>query len=193
MRTLTLRHSGRAVRMALAMFSLHCAASGQSPDPLATRGQVPTGSYSFSDLETVDNVSGNLSYRIPLASLGPGRAGFNWGLSLVYNSNIFDVVPESGYSQVSPGDSTTVNRLTQSQSGGWRYAIGFGLQLEECFASGQGNDYGSCPDQAGHVDKLNLLFPDGSHHTLFLQGQPTDPLGLGIRDLGTLWCYDIRE
>src|SRR5579884_2648157 len=39
------------------------------------RGTVPYGSYSVSQTESIDGVTGNLSLHIPLTQLPPGRAG----------------------------------------------------------------------------------------------------------------------
>jgi RHS repeat-associated protein len=179
-RTRNVKHA-RGALIAQILLLLHFPLHGQN-DPIAPRGQVPIGSYTFSDLETVDNVSGNLSYRIPLTSFAPDKGGFTWGLSLVYNSNIYDAVPGMGYEPGYPDTPVVIDSLQPSEFGGWRYAINYGPQLEACNQNGQGNDYGSCVDTqspAQNVDRLNLIFPDGSHHTLHLQGQPEDQFSLG--------------
>src|SRR5260370_8310853 len=69
------------------LFSLRAQAT---PETMPQRGLVPTGSYAISDLETINVVNGNVSYRIPLTSLPPGRAGWSLGLDLTYNSQIHD-------------------------------------------------------------------------------------------------------
>jgi len=181
-RTRNLKLHWRAAPIAQILFLLQLPLHGQN-DPIAPRGQVPIGSYTFSQLETVDNVSGNLSYRIPLTSFAPDQGGFTWGLSIVYNSNIYDVVPQPG-TEPAPNNDTPVliNSLQPSEFGGWRYAVNYGLQLEQCNQNGQGNDWGSCVDPytpQQNLNRLNLIFPDGSHHTLHLQGQPEDQYSLG--------------
>src|SRR5438128_657238 len=64
-----------------------------APPPIVRpdRGFYPTGVYSASDIESINNVNGSLTLRIPLASLPPGRAGFKADLGLAYSSQMFDV------------------------------------------------------------------------------------------------------
>jgi RHS repeat-associated protein len=179
MRTATTKQAARPWVGAVIVLLLALQLRAQN-DQIAPRGQGPIGSYTFSDLETIDNVSGNLSYRIPLVSFAPNRGGFTWGLSLVYNSNIYDVTLETG--SVPNNPDVTVNVLIPSEFGGWQYAINYGLEDEPCNSQGQGPDYGSCPEQPpyqNYTERLNLIFPDGSHHVLHLQQQQEDANDLG--------------
>ena len=52
------------------------------------RGFYPGGSYSLSDIESVDDVSGNVILKIPVAKLPPGRGGSSFAVDLIYNSAI---------------------------------------------------------------------------------------------------------
>ena len=60
---------------------------------------------SASPVDQVDNVTGNVSMRIPLASLPPGRAGWTMPFNLIYNSSIYSV-------------TTAVNNLIEFSQGG---------------------------------------------------------------------------
>src|SRR5580658_1300273 len=68
-------------------------ANGQAFDTMPNRGLYPLGSYSSSDIESVNNVTGNVTLSIPLAKLPAGRAGSTFGVSLIYNSAIYDMTP----------------------------------------------------------------------------------------------------
>ncbi len=50
------------------------------------RGFYPGGSYAVSDIESINTTSGNLSLRVPLATLPQGRGGLSAALALVYNT-----------------------------------------------------------------------------------------------------------
>lgn len=55
------------------------------------RGTYLNGSYSISDFETINNTNGNVMFNLPLASLPAGRGGSSYGITLSYNSKLFDV------------------------------------------------------------------------------------------------------
>lgn len=125
---------------------------------IADRGVEPNQSYSSSQTETVDSTSGNVSLSIPLASLPQGRAGSGGGVSLNYNSSLYDVQPNS---------SETVYTVIKSPYGNWRYGYEFGLSLE--------TQPGSCvegtPPSPPTLYRLHLAMPDGSSKVLYLRGQ----------------------
>ena len=111
------------------------------------RGMSPTGSYTISDIETVDNTSGNLTVRIPLASFPPGRAGQTAGVGLIYNSAIYDTAPD-GFGKVNLTPSTT--------GGGWQYSYQYSVNVEVLPTNA-----GACGYQTA------VVFPDGSRHVLY--------------------------
>lgn len=122
------------------------------------RGVYPTGSYAVSDLDNVNTVSGNLMIRIPIASLPPGRGGLSAGVSLVYNSKIYDTIKEFGYDMASPPDQANWDEVYSSPEGGWRFAYGYQLRVE--FLPGNDDQF-SCPELPYRY-KLMMSFPDGS-------------------------------
>lgn len=73
---------------------------GASPSPLGAaephailaRGFEPDQIYDFNDIDHVNLFNGNLVVTIPLGQRYPVNAGFEYGFSLVYNSQIWDYV-----------------------------------------------------------------------------------------------------
>src|SRR5262245_2266447 len=63
-------------------------ASGQEKSP--QRGFQPGNSYSLSQIETINTTNGNLMLNFPLGQLPPGRGTLSGGISLRYNSKIYD-------------------------------------------------------------------------------------------------------
>jgi hypothetical protein len=144
------------------LISLHAQAT---PETMPQRGLVPLGSYAISDLETINAVNGNVFYRIPLTSLPPGRAGWNMGLNLTYNSQIYDLNLFWGTSQVT-SNPTVFQQLQASQWGGWRYGYMYSMNRDIRPLNGNG---GSCNvEENFKVFRMSVISPDGSHHTLHL-------------------------
>ena len=69
-----------------AIVAITCGAVGGETPPLvsADRGLYPTGVYSVSEIESINDVNGSLALRIPLASLPPARAGHKADLGLTH-------------------------------------------------------------------------------------------------------------
>jgi hypothetical protein len=136
----------------------------QEPPYAPARGLTATGEYMVSNIETIDAVSGNVFYKIPISSLPPGPDGFSWGLNLVYNSNILFL--SQSYQCVTPLSSpnpTSCLLLAPDPYGGWQYSIGYQLYEEQLLRS---LTYNCSTDPTPHNYRLILVFPDGSRHTL---------------------------
>jgi RHS repeat-associated protein len=144
------------IGLAIALVGLTLPIFGQTPtSPLAmaSRGVVPNGSYTLSQIEAVDGVSGNLSLGIPLAALPPGRGGFTENLALNYNSSNFTWV----------GTQLQPSALWDPfDAGGWRYAFNYALEMEEY------DDPGGQPNV--NVYRYRMVMPDGSSHVLQVLG-----------------------
>ncbi len=141
------------------------------PDPTA-RGFYPGGSYSLSDIETVDNVSGNMMLHFPIAKLPPGRGGSSFALNLVYNSAIYDqnstqVIPSGGQA----GSGVLQTTYAMSVVGGWKYAyeylLGWDYRPTPSPSSGQTCTTGS---PLWYDYKAYIVMPDGSRRNLRLEG-----------------------
>src|SRR5690242_10260555 len=88
------------------------------------RGFQPAGAYAVSQLDTVNNVSGGLNVRIPVAKVS-GRNGVGLSLDLVYNSALYNLQTQQATEDLvmdyndSMGN-VSLNMLKVSTSGGWR-------------------------------------------------------------------------
>ncbi len=130
------------------------------------RGWLPTGVFSASDLGTVNQVSGNLTLRIPITALAPDRgAGHAFQLELGYNSALYDT---------SPAIASTVNSLPYlrlplgaSVHGGWNYNYNYGLEYEyRAQPSAGGLSCGTMDGTTWRMHKMYLRTPDGALHLL---------------------------
>jgi hypothetical protein len=122
------------------------------------RGFYPAGSYALSDIETINTVSGNMMFRVPLVSLPPGRSGLSAGISLVYNSKLYDLQHQSGYDP--NAQPATWDDLYASAQGGWRFATDYQLYAKY-LPTDQADP--QC-DLFSYRLKLFMSFPDGSEH-----------------------------
>lgn len=130
------------------------------------RGTSHAGrSFSLSDIETIGNYSGNVMFNVPLGSLPSGRGGLKAGLSLHYDSKIWDMKTlEVLESTVTNHDK---NILLPSEEGNWSYNYSYRLKLDNMVL---GANDGFCSNGNNNPWKLNIVLPDGSKHALFLDG-----------------------
>jgi hypothetical protein len=66
------------------------ASVGVAQDGSNKRGFAPGNSFSVGDIETINTTNGNLMLRFPLTTLPAGRNGLSAGLTLYYNSKLYD-------------------------------------------------------------------------------------------------------
>ncbi|MGA2435701.1 MAG: hypothetical protein ABSG25_10490, partial [Bryobacteraceae bacterium] len=154
-----------------------------TPDTTA-RGFYPGGSFSLSDIESVDNVSGNMMLHFPIAKLPPGRGGSSFALNLVYNSAIYDsnstqVIPSGGQ----PGSGVLQTTYAMSTVGGWKYAYEYLLGWDLYPKS----NTPSCNPGSPFFDdyKAYIVMSDGSRRNLRLEGYTDN--GTGTSAGGTSW------
>ena len=155
-------------------------AQAQSVDS-PERGFHPTGSYALSNLESISMSGGNLSMRVPLAGLPAGRGGLSASLGLVYNSKVWDTLHSSTTAPecmpqmpCEPEPPRSIETLSRSDEGGWRYGFQYKLQLLErdYVAPFTQPNYNVCSDiYAVYYYQLRMSFPDGSLRTFALHGQ----------------------
>jgi len=128
------------------------------------RGFRPAGSYALGDIESVNNYSGNLAMRIPLASLPAGRGGHpGASIGLSYNSKLYQTYTEKG--TVYPFDPLT--KLQMSPEGGWQWDFMYRLKEENFFDNMAPDLRPTCPSQdAIYSKKVSIVFPDGSEHLM---------------------------
>jgi RHS repeat-associated protein len=146
-------------------------------NPLETRPQrgfMPTAANLVSEFDTISPVNGNVSFSIPLASLPSGRGGHSFGVDLVYNSQIYDIMMGRRTSYVfSPARSVLTQELKASQSGGWHYNFeNIRLDAEERQSPSENGSWNCNTDgvPAMRTFRMRIGTPDGSLHTLHLRG-----------------------
>ncbi|HEX8195913.1 MAG TPA: RHS repeat-associated core domain-containing protein [Pyrinomonadaceae bacterium] len=133
------------------------------------RGYKPGNSYAISDIETIEQQGGNLMLNVPLGSLPAGRGGISAGISLHYNSKIWDSQSgDTGYP-----DYITSNEIVPSAEGGWRYGYKYKLI-----------DNSDC--DGGY--KYSIELPDGSQHLLWADGNTNHVGALNFGLDGTPNC-----
>jgi RHS repeat-associated protein len=138
------------------------------PDSMPSgRGIVPTGTYSVSDIETVDVATGNVFYKIPITSLPPGRAGWSADVNLTYNSQIWDLTFSQQFSPTSQEEANYEVLQKSFTGGGWQLGFTYSVigDHRPWFNEIVCNDYTNLP---WLNERLTVLFPDGSRHTLHL-------------------------
>jgi RHS repeat-associated protein len=138
-----------------ALFAVAALADGTvSPD----RGFSPGKSYRVSDIETLSLESGNLMLNVPTGALPSGRAGSGAGVSIQYNSKLWDV-------ELNGDGQTATAMLWPDDDGGWKYGNAYSIRFDT-----------DCGRQNGNPYKLSLVMPDGGRHLLWMTGH-TDPDG----------------
>ena len=160
-------HTNIVNLLIFSFFMLSANVSAQS-EQSASRGLQSGASYSISDIESINNTNGNVMFNIPLASLPAGRGGISAGVSLVYNSKMFDTLSGQNLYQTPPGSTQSATIL--KKSGGWHYGYGYTFTQKS-----RGNYYanpvgGVCYSESNpdyrYLDayKFVMGFPDGGSH-----------------------------
>jgi RHS repeat-associated protein len=149
--------------------------SGPDVSQIPLRGFIPTNSYVLADVDTVTTANGNLMLHIPLVSLPPSRGGMTAGVTLFYNSKLWEasgtVFGCTAVKTILPSPAVTAWILVNDDNhGGWRYTDKYELNVinrsdfmtyTDCAADT------SCPSLAAtSLWRYELVFPDGSVHAL---------------------------
>jgi len=123
------------------------------------RGIQHGQSYQIGDIETINTTNGNLILNIPLASLPKGRGQTGGGVSLVYNSKLYDTRVEELPDQSQ--QPSLQNVLYESYTSGWRYSANtYKLDVQgryETFSPGACNN-----SKYAWAWKLVMWMPDAS-------------------------------
>lgn len=150
----------------------------QQGDPLherSLRGFLPSGTYHISDIETISTSSGNLSLKIPIANLPEGHGGLSAGMSLLYNSKMWDA--EGVVLACGDRGAPSVKTVLISEQFGWSYGYRYDIRITDARDAFGGSCVPACPDKmASHPWKYELVMPDGSVHVLAVKDPDTGPL-----------------
>ena len=128
------------------------------------RGIYPTGSYTVSDVETINNVNGNLFLSIPIVQMPPGRSAYAGPVRLNYNAALIDV-----QLQTSSNQQGFRKALSLSEEGGWSYGFDYGLRV--VFRQSLSGTTNCSVEEDVNTFKYQLLTPDGGKKELTLMGQ----------------------
>jgi RHS repeat-associated protein len=122
-------------------------ATDQAPD----RGYASGKSYSITNIETISVQTGNLMFNIPVGSLPAGRGGLSGGITLFYNSKLWDLE----HLEVADhyGIDVDATAVLQSPEGGWHYGYKYYFTQEK---------------SENCTQRSMLVTPDGARHLLLL-------------------------
>lgn len=152
--------------------------------------------YSISDIENINLANGNLNINIPLATLPAGRGGLASGISLVYNSKLY----ENGIEELTDelqGGTSFQNTAANSDDGGWQIVSSIGYTLKEENIDKQ-IPCGSLWYQNAYRYKVFIIYPDGSKKQFRPTGYGNQPFqGIGdikdyynVNSAGTVYAYN---
>jgi RHS repeat-associated protein len=139
------------------------------------RGFMPNMDQLSSPVDHIDPVSRKLHVEIPLASLPPGRGGSGFDLNLVYDSTIWDLLPESlppgpndpPFTPPKPGHRLQLS--PQANASGWNLNIrNLGIDFETRVWP---DPYSPQCSLGPHRQyRLRVRLMDGSLHLMHLKG-----------------------
>src|SRR3954463_694011 len=72
------------------LFICALATTAMAQDASNKRGFQPGNSFAVGDFETINTSNGNLMLRFPIGRLPAGRNGLTAGITLYYNSKLYD-------------------------------------------------------------------------------------------------------
>ena len=144
----------------LLALSFAAIASAQSTEYRPDCGFLPSGIYSISQTESVNDSTGTVTARIPLAKVA-GKNGSGLSLDLVYNSALYNLKTQHATEDVVVDYNTSMgtvdlNMLSVSMAGGWHYSHRYALETDSRMGT-----------NAGY--RLTLVAGDGASHQLWLR------------------------
>jgi RHS repeat-associated protein len=172
---------------------------GPYPNTVPDRGTVPFTDQLSSPIDSVEPITGKLNMEIPLASLPPGRAGTGFNLTLTYNSSLYDklLTPQKLGSwnppSYPPEPLQPPAYLYFSAPrpawfpGGWNYNfmnVGIFPEEREATFDDLQNLGTACSESKVRRYRTSIGLPDGSKHTLYLQGYSVTDGYYGIASNG---------
>jgi RHS repeat-associated protein len=184
---------GNFLLLMLTMMSLlQTAAFGQTQTARPDRGMNNTGSYQASNIDAVNMLNGNVTLKVPLASLPPIAGGkLSYTLNAYYNSKLLNLNRrETKVGTGEPGcpQSFTVEEPMTADNGGWRLEGGYRLFFRDAHEDyDYSNDLNETCDgneyyfMQGKFFKPMIRMPDGSEHELRINSA-NNPIYTGDRE-----------
>lgn len=127
------------------------------------RGRGRTGADTFAEIDSVNRFNGSLSLAIPIGQTYPVDANLSYGLTLVYNSQVW----EQEEVQDPWGTTLVRSKPLRTNNAGLGWMLGLGRLS---YATSQGLD----------TARNTYLGPDGSRHTFYSKLHEEDPATPGI-------------
>src|SRR5262249_35565207 len=124
--------------------------------PNTDRGFTAERSFLSGDIDNVNTFNGNLLLTIPAGPTYPVGAELAYGLTLTYNSNLWD------FQEISTGQQAIPNRKANA---GFGWTLSLGMLYDDT-------------SYANDTDHSVFVGPDGAEHTFFPTlhgGDPDDP------------------
>ncbi len=137
--------------------------------PSRTRGLSADSIYQLGDLDNINLFNGNLTLAIPIGRPYPVSPQLSYGLTLVYNSSVWDFEDELSCLQDNKRRYYNFPFPVPTSNAG----MGWSLHLGHL--SGP-ND----PIYNKHNPSWLFVGPDGSQHNFYEQLHPTEPAATGI-------------
>ena len=137
------------------------------PNAFPATGIYPTGSYAPGDIESVNTVNGNVTLKFPLGQMPAGPGGTSAGMTLIYNSAIYDA-------PIDPTSSTqaTMTYIPSAHGGGWSFGYKYTLWAQPRIPLSTTVMQGVCglltSAEKQYWYKNFIQTPDGSNHILYL-------------------------
>ncbi len=166
---------------------------GQTGATQPERGAQIGNAFSRGQFDTVNTTNGNLMLNFSLGSLPPGRGSATVGLSLTYNSKLYDsrVLKIKDEAYPCTFDKNGLEQCTYyyktiiepSDKGGWRTSSQYQLEFENRMNSYVGKpptcSINGAPFQdwakQTYIHKLRIVGPDGSSHEMHPRGYTDYP------------------
>jgi hypothetical protein len=192
------------VLRALALLAVVLQPLAAQEHPNVAKGFSPSGSFGAAGVDSVNLFNGNLVLTIPLGQRFPVSSGLAYGLTLVYNSQIWESQVSDPYVQSFPNrmnnaglgwmvslgrinppeyhDDFEVVRDTYQSPDGARHTLYPTLHEGETQTAGV--EYSRDGSYLRYKTTTRTLeFPDGTKHTFDVDGYPTqisDPFGNAV-------------
>ena len=165
-----------------ALFAVMAWAQPSPFESKPARGAMPFANLVGTEVDSVDTTTGNLNLSMPLATLPPWRGGQSFGVSLIYNSALWDIAPSwIDGPMVGEAPARVVrHELVAGSTGGWKYNFrNIGVEVESRVNDGGQTCFlnNNPIEDALRSYRIRVGLADGSQHVLHLRGHGTEHYG----------------
>jgi RHS repeat-associated protein len=111
------------IAVALSLYAGMVGAEDTTPEPIIENGFASDKLYQFGDIDSVDLSSGTVSLRIPIGQSYKVGPDLTFGLTLVYNSSVWDFIDRGAGCGDDPCIEAVPHRLSNAGLG-WNLSLG---------------------------------------------------------------------